>query len=368
MRSTLLVFFLITLVETGCKENTGNNDLLSYKDDKGKEQPVKTVRDFAKKRFQILDSMQAAMGLLPSFSNLPAYDLQIKDSIQTTAYIRYTIGFLVAVNERLSAYLYIPSKKDIKQKLPAMIALHETDSLGKASVDGQGHNQNLAYAKELAERGYIVIAPDYPSFGDLKKFDFKNSRYQSGTMKSIFDNMRCVDLLLTRADVDTERIGIIGHSLGGHTAMFTAAFDTRLKVVVSSCGWTLFDNYNIGEEAEKTYGGRLGPWAQDRYMPLLRNKYHLEAGKIPFDFAEVIAAIAPRSFFTNSPLNDGNFDVKGVKKGIENVKAVYHFLDADSNLQYRYPASQHDFPNEVRMESYHFINKVLSHNPTNNLQ
>jgi hypothetical protein len=47
----------------------------------------------------------------------------------------------------------------------------------------------------------------------------------------------------------------------------------------------------------------------------------------------MIAAIAPRAFFSNSPLKDSNFDVKGVKKGIENISPVYRLLRATDHLQ-----------------------------------
>lgn len=181
-------------------------------------------------------------------------------------------------------------------------------------------------------------------------------------MKAIFNHMRCVDLLQARADVDPERIGVIGHSLGGHNAMFVGAFDTRFKVIVSSCGWTLMDYYDIGEAAKK-YGGRLGPWAQDRYMPLIRDKYDLGNKKLPFDFDEVIAAIAPRPFFSNSPVNDSNFDVEGVRKGIASASEVYKFLGAEENLQVRHPDAGHDFPPKIRLEAYRFIDKILEHTP-----
>jgi pimeloyl-ACP methyl ester carboxylesterase len=176
--------------------------------------------------------------------------------------------------------------------------------------------------------------------------------------------MRCVDLLQAREDVAPDRIGVIGHSLGGHNAMFVGAFDTRLKVIVSSCGWTLMDYYDIGEGAAKKYGGRLGPWAQDLYMPLLYDQYNLDAERIPFDFDEVIAALAPRAFFSNSPLNDSNFDEKGVRKGIAAASEVYRFLEAEDNLQVRYPQAEHDFPPEVRLQAYRFIDKILGHTPS----
>ena len=181
--------------------------------------------------------------------------------------------------------------------------------------------------------------------------------------------MRCVDLLQARRDVEPNRIGVIGHSLGGHNAMFTGAFDKRLKVIVSSCGWTLFDYDNLEEAKDikfiERYGGRLGDWAQERYMPLL-HQFELnkeindsDPGKIPFDFDEVIASLAPRAFFSNSPLHDSDFNREGVRRGMDEVSKVYRFLGAGNKIQVLYPDSKHDFPPEVRMKAYQFIDKVL---------
>lgn len=303
----------------------------------------------------IKQKMQQVMGPLPELTSLPDMNIKITDSLVEEDHTRYTIHFTVAQNEVLPAHLYIPHKKG---KHPAMLVLHGTDALGKGVLSGVSPKPNRAYAKELAQRGYVVIAPDYPSFGDLKDYNFETDRYASGTMKAIFDHIRCIDLLQARSDVDPDRIGVIGHSLGGHNAIFVAAFDPRIKVIVSSCGWTLMDHYNIGEEASKKFGGRLGPWAQQRYMPLIRDKYQY---KVPFDFDEVIASLAPRPFFNNSPVGDANFDVKGVKKGMLYITKAYERLHAANNLQVRYPDAAHDFPPEVRLEAYKFIDKALKH-------
>lgn len=337
------------------------DDLLSYRDASGRQLPVKTPAEWEIKRKQILEQMQEAMGKLPDRSNLPALDVKIIDSKEEATYTRHTINFTAAENESVPAYLYVPHQEGKPKKLAAMMVLHGTGALGKRLVDGESPRPNRAQAKELAERGYVVIAPDYPSFGDLTGYDFEHDRYQSGTMKAIFNHMRCVDLLQSREDVDPDRIGVLGHSLGGHNSMFVGAFDTRLKVIVSSSGWTLFEKYDIGKAASERYGGRLGPWAQDRYMPLLRERYQLDGKKFPFNFDEVIAALAPRAFFSNSPVKDSNFDVEGVREGIASASVVYRFLDAEQNLQVRYPDAGHDFPQAVRMEAYRFIDKVLAH-------
>lgn len=338
--------------------------LLSYTDQSGNEKAVHTIAEWDTKRSDILKRMQEVMGVLPDRANLPPMNIQYTDSIDEHRYTRYTIRFTVAQNEQVTAYLYVPNPGTGLRKFPAMLALHETDRIGKGSVDGQGHNMNLGYAKELAQRGYVVIAPDYPDFGDSEAYDFKTDRYGSGTMKAIFNNMRCVDLLQSRPDVYPDKIGVIGHSLGGHNAIFTGAFDDRLKVVVSSCGWTLFhDYYNGDEQSAKKHGGKLWAWAQERYMPLIRDKYHLNPDELPFDFDEIIAAIAPRAFFSNSPLNDANFSLEGVKKGIDSISKVYGVLQVPARLKVHYPDSRHDFPPTARWQAYRFIDNVLDFNP-----
>ena len=340
-----------------------DHSLLTYKDESGAIQNVPRPEEWNIRREQILEGMQEAMGPLPPRSQLPPLDVQFKDTIKEASYTRFTIHFTVAKDEILPAYLYLPDPRRKKEKVPAMLVLHGTGDAGKELVDGKSPKANRALAKELAMRGYIVIAPDYPSMGELKDYDFASDRYESGTMKAIFNHMRCIDLLQTLPVVDTERIGVIGHSLGGHNAMFAAAFDPRLKVIVASCGWTLMDHYDIGAEGSKRYGGRLGPWAQERYMPLLRTKYNLDGEQFPFDFDEVIAALAPRPFFSNSPINDSNFDVEGVRKGIASASDAYTLFNAEKNLQVRYPAAGHDFPTQTRLDAYRLIDKVLNHKP-----
>jgi hypothetical protein len=66
-------------------------------------------------------------------------------------------------------------------------------------------------------------------------------------------------------------------------------------------------------------------------------------------------------FFPNSPLDDSNFDVKGVFKGIKKARKIYRFLGAGDNLQFRYPAAEHDFPEGIRLEAYKFIDQIHGH-------
>jgi dienelactone hydrolase len=332
--------------------------LLVYRDAAGREQPVKTAADWQQRRAAILAGMQEAMGKMPGPDAKVPLDMQQSgETFEGEGYYRLTISYAAEKNDRVPAYLYLP-KSPPGIKLPAMLALHPTSPLGKDVVDDKGPRPNRGYAKELAERGYVVLAPDYPSFGDYKSYDFNSDDYVSGTMKGIWNHLRGVDLLASLKEVDPERIGVIGHSLGGHNAMFVGVFDERLKVIVSSCGWTPFHDY---------YGGKIAGWTSDRYMPKLKTDYDLDPDRVPFDFYEVVAALAPRAFFSCSPVSDSNFDVAGVRKAIPLARQVYQLLGAAENLQVRYPDSEHDFPTPTRRESYQFIDKVLNHKPAKEL-
>src|SRR5690606_23245576 len=241
----------------GCGQSKEPEEgLLTYVAADGSRKAVKSEKDWEIKRLQILDSLQLVMGKLPETKGLPPLDIQYQDSLKTGTYTRYSIKFTPAANEDVTAYLYVPHAEGSGEKNPAMLVLHGTGALGKRLVDGESTNANRAQAKELAERGYVVIAPDYPSMGEQKDYDFDNDRYESGTMKAIFNHIRCIDLLHAHEDVDPERIGVLAHSLGGHNSMFIGAFDTRLKVIVSSCGWTMLDYYDRGESVNERYGGR----------------------------------------------------------------------------------------------------------------
>lgn len=355
----MLVFTFLTVVllitdPLHAQQQLNHKNLMQYVDDEGNILPVTSATDWGKRRKEILEGMQQAMGPLPDRTHLVDFDIKVVDVKKGDGYTRQTISFTTEPGDRLSALLYIPDITKKGKRVPGMLALHPTGEKGKLIVAGEGPLENRQYGLELAQRGYVVICPDYLSFGDSKDYDFDNDQYVSGTMKGIFNHMRCVDLLQSLDFVDPNQIGVIGHSLGGHNAMFVGVFDQRLKVIVSSCGWTPFHDY---------YGGDIKGWTSPRYMPRLRDVYGLDPDKVPFDFYEIIAALAPRPFFSNSPLHDENFDVAGVRKGIFEASKIYRLLDAEKNLQVRYPDCEHDFPTEIRQEAYRFIDQTLKSDP-----
>jgi acetyl esterase/lipase len=232
-----------------------------------------------------------------------------------------------------------------------MLCLHQTTAIGKDEPAGLGGLPSLHYAHELAKRGYVCIVPDYPSFGEYP-YDFKiqGAHYASGSMKAIYNNQRALDLLESLPEVNRDRIGVIGHSLGGHNALFTAALDERIKAVVASCGFTPFHDY---------YGGKIGGWTSDRYMPRIREVYNNDADKMPFDFYEILGCLAPRGFFSNSPIRDSNFEIGGVRKAFERASIIYSLHNAKDRLVLTTPDAPHDFPEAERTAAYAWLDSLL---------
>lgn len=284
--------------------------LLEYVNDQNQIAPITSPEHWGRRRAEILGSMEQVMGALPTPDRRVPLDVQTVETAESEKYTRQQITFASEPGDRVSAYLLIP--KELKARAPAMLCLHQTTPGGKDSPAGLSDRLSLHYAHELAERGFVCIVPDYPSFGDYK-YDFKaHAEYVSGTMKAIWNNHRAVE--------------------------------------VTSCGFTAFHHY---------YKGDLKGWASDRYMPLIASKFENNPDKMPFDFHGVLAAIAPRAIYVCAPQRDANFEVKGVREVENEVSKVYSLLKAKDRLVFDYPDEAHDFPDASRMKAYDWLKEQL---------
>ncbi|MEY4326148.1 MAG: hypothetical protein RIS24_2319 [Verrucomicrobiota bacterium] len=323
--------------------------LMEVRDASGTARPVSNIGDWAERAAHIRAGLQQAMGPLPGAAARVPLEVEELGETPSAKYLRRKIRFSPEHGDRVPAWLLIPLH--LQQRAPAMLCLHQTTDLGKDEPAGLGGRASLHYAHELAERGYVCLVPDYPSFGEYPyEFAKQGAHHASGSIKAVWNNLRAVDLLESLPQVDAGRIGVIGHSLGGHNALFTAVFDPRLKAVVTSCGFTPFHHY---------YGGRVAGWTSDRYMPRIRTVYGNDANRIPFDFHEVLGAIAPRGVFSNSPVRDGNFEIAGIREAFAAAAPVFALHQVESRLVLRTPDSGHDFPEAERRAAYDWLDLVL---------
>jgi dienelactone hydrolase len=336
-------------------------NLLVFHNRTGAVVPVKSKADWQQRRAEILRGMEAVMGPLPGREKRCPLDLRVEQETDCGSYVRRSITYAAEPGSRVPAYLLIPKEAlSAKKKFPAILALHPTDmEYGHRVVVEQLRPNYRAYGRDLAERGYVVLVPAYPFMAKYQP-DLKSLGYQSGTMKAIWDNMRGLDLLESLSFVRKGKFAAIGHSLGGHNAIYTAVFDPRIQVVISSSGFDSFLDYYGGDPANWQPGRG---WCQALYMPRLAD-YRGRLGDIPFDFPELIAALAPRPLFVNAPLRDANFRWQSVDAVLHAASAVYRLYGAPQNLRVEHPDCEHDFPPDVREAAYRFLDQHLQGAPS----
>ncbi len=287
------------------------------------------------------------MGPLPTLAAAPPHDVRILETHASDGLVRRKITYVAPDGaRRVHAWLLTPPDA---RRLPAVLCLHQTVPEGKDSPAGLADRPTMHYALELARRGFVTLAPDYPSLGE-SVYDFDADDFASGSMAAIADNIRAIDVLQSLPEVDPARIGCIGHSLGGHNGLFTAAFDRRIKAVVTCCGFTRFARYK---------GGDLTGWCGPRYMPRIETAFGKSPERMPFDFGEVLAAIAPRAVHIVAPLDDDNFDVKGVREAVATAQPIFELLGARKMLSVSYPDCAHDFPDGERERAYDLLDRML---------
>lgn len=356
----LVVTALLTLVfalDSPAAGRLSRTDLLQYRDVAGNVRKAGTVAEWQKRRSEILAGMQTVMGKMPGQDKRVALDVKVEEEADCGAYVRRLISYQSEPGSRVPAYLLIP--KDAlagKRKAPAVLCLHPTDnSIGHKVVVGLGGRPNRQYAQELAERGFVTLAPAYPLLANYQP-DVLKLGHRSGTMKAVWDNLRGLDLLESLPFVDARKgFGAIGHSLGGHNSVYTAVFDERIKVIVSSCGLDSYLHYYDG--AGRVWQVERG-WCQLRYMPGLL-EYRGRLAEIPFDFHELIGALAPRVCFIAAPLGDSNFKWRSVDEIVKAAGAVYQLHGRPENLLVEHPDCGHDFPDAMREKAYALFERHL---------
>jgi hypothetical protein len=129
----------------------------------------------------------------------------------------------------------------------------------------------------------------------------------------------------------------------------------KLAGLVMERGFDSFLDYYDGAPAMWAPGKG---WTQDRYMPRLA-KFAGNLAAIPFDFHELIAALAPRPIWINAPLRDSNFRYRSVDAIVTAARGVYALHGAERNLTVHHPDCPHEFPREMREQAYAAIDAAL---------
>jgi len=225
------------------------------------------------------------------------------------------ISYQVEADERAHAYLAIPDGARPDGGYPGVVCVHGTTNwgarrtLGLPPEPGDPHAAKLSagldYARQLVRRGYATISPEHfcaaarlPEEGPYETAAFYRKHPDwSAVGKYAYDSRIACSVLAARPEVDANRLGVTGHSLGGHGSIWLAAYDDRIRCAAPSCSGSTFR-----ENPEPLH------WSRDYwyiYFPQLRAEF-LAGRKIQCDFHEMMSLIAPRPLLERFALNDGD--------------------------------------------------------------
>jgi hypothetical protein len=328
-------------------------------EENGRSRRIASAAEWPEKVRDIRRRIDQVLGAGPN--QAPPLDPMVHEETRCEGYVRRLVSYSVEPDERVRAFLLVPD--GIAIPAPTMLCLHQTTPNGKKEPVGLAGSPDTAYAHHLAQRGYVCLAPDHVTAGErtvpgLEAYDtrefYRRHPGWSAVGKGIWDAARAVDHLVTLPEVDKERIGVIGHSLGGHSSIFAAAFDTRLKACVSNCGLTTF-----ADNPQRTV------WCRDRwyvYIASLRPRF-LAGSPAPFDFHEMVSLIAPRAFLNISSLTDTAtpLSARALQELAARVREVYQLLGAEDRFAVYFHDCGHTFPAESRALAYGWLDRQLGH-------
>jgi len=309
---------------------------------------------------------------------------------ETADYIQEKILFSTTPWFRVPAYVLTP--KGRQGPRPAVIDLHSHGGMfvyGKekvmpmpegdipAIIDYRRSNyEGRSTSLGLCRRGYVVVSIDCFYFGerrtlfddDIKKMGWDRTKYSPEDVRylnqrssrgeavlacSLFwagttwqgiahwDDIRTVDYLTSRPDVDPARIGCIGISMGGDRTDYLAGLDDRIQCAVS-VGWM----------------STLRPMIKAHVAT--HSFMHFLPGLARFvDLPDVIGCMAPKPLMVQQCERDALYPLEGMKESLLKIAAIYDKCGASSKFEGRSYDQPHIFSLKMQEEAFDWLDRWL---------
>jgi dienelactone hydrolase len=251
--------------------------------------------------------------------------------------------------------LYFPAGTPADKKLPAVIWLHGYSyPLGYMWV----YRQDLHPVLALVRAGYAVLAFDQCGFGarmaEIGPFYDRTPKWsQLGRM--IDDTRAAIDALEKEANVDPQRISLFGYTLGGAVALHTAALDPRVKSVVSISGFTPMRT----DTPAKSTGG-LARFSIERPLVPKLGIFIGRETQVPYDYDDLLAAIAPRPVLVVQPSMDRDATPAEVRAAVEEARNTYAAQGAADKLALDEPHDYQRLPAATQTRAIEWMTKNLA--------
>ncbi|MBM4436117.1 MAG: acetylxylan esterase [Actinobacteria bacterium] len=244
-------------------------------------------------------------------------------------YRQHHVVYQTAPGVEAPAYLLIPHGVDAARPAPAILALHgHGDGKGQLVARGEPPNLYASLARRYAEAGFVVLVPDAIGFGE-RAADFRRYGGRDGCnvnhlklalfgrnlmALNIWDDMRGLDFLASRPDVDAARLGCAGLSFGGTRTMYLAALDERVRAALVSGYLTTFRAYAID----------TGNFCGSQFLP----------GVYAWgDVADIHGLIAPRRLLIQAGRADRGFPIEASRAAHAHLARIYAAAGAADRLE-----------------------------------
>jgi len=279
------------------------------------------------------------------------------------------------------AYLLKPLHHE--SPLPGILALHghgRNKMLGKSKivrVDAKTDSNILsfqkqmhdgkAWANELAKKGYIVLIHDvfpfesrrimpsnvYNSFDDYAQYNELAYHMESEIAKviaaagftwpgiTLAEDLIALQILSQRDDVDTDRLGCCGLSLGGHRAYYLAAYSDMIKCTVAAGLMITWNDLILHHAIDHTW------------------MYSIPGLSKWMGFSDIVSMSAPHPLLVQSCIDDELYSLSEVKKAEKSIRAAFEKANCSDHYDHRYYKGSHRFSIQMQMEAFQWFTQWL---------
>jgi dienelactone hydrolase len=306
---------------------------------------ITTKAEWEKARSGLREAWMKQLGKPPDKAD--RLDVKIEKTEKLDGYTRQLLSIQSEGDDRIRAYLLLPAGLKKGDKRPAVVVFHPTTRATLKEPAGLSDDPERAHGVHLVERGYIVLCPECYILKDAEGWAKgqaaaleKRRPGWTGMGKMTFDASRCIDFLETLAEVDKERIGCLGHSLGAKEVLYAMAFEPR---------------YRAGVFNEGGIGIRMSNWTDVWYLTE-KIKGRLDE----LEHHQLLALIAPRPILI---LGGGDADGDGSWPFVKAALPVYQLLGAGERIGLINHKGKHSFPPEARKLAYRWLDDGLAFTP-----
>jgi len=289
-------------------------------------------------REAMLADWQRILGPLPT-TKAPL-KLEVLSEEKLPEFTRQYVRYQIVEGVWADGYLLIPPLA-AGQKTAGIVVFHSTVKEQAKLVAGIEQTvPDKMQGVQMAKLGWIALCPRNYLFN--KGADLKGNTaivlktWPTGMSRMVWDGIRAVDVLASLPQVDPQRIGALGHSLGAKEALYAAAFDERVKVAVAS---------------EGGIGLSMSNWEAAWYLG-----EQIKAPGFKHDHHELLALISPRSFLWlggNSADTDAGLDYLHI------AQPVFEKAGVPKNLQFFNHKLGHAYPPIAREHAEAFLQERL---------